>query len=199
MIPCMPPIRIDPQTLLAAYSQGVFPMADHDGIIRWYSADPRGVLPMDAFHVPHSLAQTVRQNKFEVRVNHDFRATMRACMENREDGTWINDRLILAYTKLHEIGHAHSVECYRNGELAGGLYGVSLGAAFFGESMFHRQRDASKVALVHLVRRLRERNFVLLDTQAVTTHLQRFGAIEISADEYARRLKVALRGQSEFD
>lgn len=192
------PIRLDPQTLLAAYSQGVFPMADHHGVIRWYSADPRGVLPLEKFHVPKSLLQIVRQNKFEVRINCDFRAVMRACMENREDGTWINDQLIRAYWRLHEMGFAHSVECYRDGVLAGGLYGVSLGAAFFGESMFHRQRDASKVALVHLVQRLRERGFLLLDTQAVTEHLRKFGCVEISAGEYAKRLAEALEGEAEF-
>ncbi|HEY1685466.1 MAG TPA: leucyl/phenylalanyl-tRNA--protein transferase [Tepidisphaeraceae bacterium] len=191
-------IRLDPQTLLAAYSQGVFPMANRDGVIRWYSADPRGVLPFERFHVPKSLTQVVRQNKFEVRINHDFQAVMRACMEHREDGTWINDELIRAYAHLHELGFAHSVECYRDGELAGGLYGVALGQAFFGESMFHRQRDASKVALVHLVQRLRDRGFMLLDTQAVTDHLRLFGCIEIPAVEYARRLQAALEGKAEF-
>jgi leucyl/phenylalanyl-tRNA--protein transferase len=194
----MPPVRLDPQTLLAAYSQGVFPMAGRDGAIHWYTADPRGVLPLENFHLPKSLAQIVRQNKFEVRINHDFQGVMRACMDNREDGTWINDQLIRAYSHLHEMGFAHSVECYRSGELAGGLYGVSLGAAFFGESMFHRQRDASKVALVHLVRRLRENGYLLLDTQAVTEHLRRFGCIEISAEEYAKRLERALEGKAEF-
>lgn len=173
-------------------------MAGRDGAIRWYSADPRGVLPLERFHVPKSLGQIVRQNKFEVQINHDFQGVMRACMENREDGTWINDQLIRAYSHLHELGHAHSVECYHEGELAGGLYGVSLGAAFFGESMFHRQRDASKVALVHLVQRLRERGFLLLDTQAVTEHLRKFGCVEIAAAEYMERLQTALEKSAEF-
>ena len=195
----MASIRLDPQTLLAAYGQGVFPMADREGEIRWYSADPRGILPLEKFHMPRSLAQVVRQGKFEVRFNQDFESTMRACMENRSDGTWINETLVRAYVQLHKIGHAHSVECYRKGELAGGLYGVSLGAAFFGESMFHRQRDASKVALVHLVGRLRERNFLLLDTQAVTPHLRRFGCVEISATEYMSRLREALGSEARFD
>ena len=190
--------RLDPQTLLAAYSQGVFPMADHDGTIRWYSADPRGVLPLEKLHGPKSLAQVVRQNRFEVRINCDFQAIMRACMENREDETWINGRLIRAYARLHELGFAHSVECYRGGELAGGLYGVRLGAAFFGESMFHRQRDASKVALVHLVERLKSRGYLLLDTQAVTSHLRQFGCEEISAQEYAVRLRRAIAKEAKF-
>jgi leucyl/phenylalanyl-tRNA---protein transferase len=195
----MASVRLDPQTLLAAYSQGVFPMAGRDGVIHWYTADPRGVLPLEDFHLPKSLAQIVRQNKFEVRVNHDFQGVMRACMDNREDGTWINDQLIRAYSHLHEMGFAHSVECYRDKELAGGLYGVSLGAAFFGESMFHRQRDASKVALVHLVQRLRTNGYLLLDTQAVTEHLRRFGCIEIPAEEYAERLRNALEKDAQFE
>ena len=173
-------------------------MAGRDGVIHWYTADPRGVLPLENFHIPKSLAQIVRQNKFEVRINHDFQGVMRACMDNREDGTWINDQLIRAYFHLHEMGFAHSVECYRGDELAGGLYGVSLGAAFFGESMFHRQRDASKVALVHLVQRLQENGYLLLDTQAVTEHLRRFGCIEIPAEEYAGRLREALAVKAEF-
>ena len=194
--------RLDPQTLLSAYAQGVFPMADRDGVIRLYTADPRGVIPLDAFHVPHTLAQLVRKpperGGFEVRINHDFEATMRACMQNRPDGTWINRELVRAYGRLHDLGYAHSVETWRDGKLAGGLYGVSLGAAFFGESMFHRQRDASKVALVHLVERLRERKFELLDTQATTSHLKRFGAIDIPAREYLVKLRKALGTEREF-
>ena len=191
-------VPLDPETLLSAYAQGAFPMADRDGVIRWYTADPRGVFPLDKFHVPKTLAQVVRQGRFEVRINHDFEATMRACMQQRDDGTWINDELIAAYVRLHQLGFAHSVECWRNAELAGGLYGVSLGAAFFGESMFHRQRDASKVALVHLVHRLRERGFDLLDTQASTPHLRQFGCIDLPAGEYLRLLRKALRKRCEF-
>lgn len=195
--------RLDPETLLSAYAQGVFPMADRDGTIRLYTADPRGVIPLDAFHVPHTLRQLVRKapdaGGFEVRINHDFEATMRACMVNRPDGSWINPELIRAYTRLHDLGYAHSVETWRDGKLAGGLYGVSLGAAFFGESMFHRERDASKVALVHLVGRLRERKFELLDTQATTSHLRRFGCVDIPAREYLVRLRRALQTVREFD
>lgn len=192
--------RLDPETLLSAYAQGVFPMADQDGVVRWYTADPRGILPLDQFHIPHSLAQLVRNPKrFEIRFNHDFTATMRACQQQRSNGTWISDSLIAAYTKLHQIGFAHSVETYWEGELVGGLYGVSLGAAFFGESMFHRRTDASKLALVHLVNRLRERGFELLDSQAVTSHLKRFGAVEVPATQYVQRLRAALVKRCRFD
>ena len=193
--------QLDPQTLLSAYAQGVFPMADRDGVIRWYTADPRGILPLDRFHIPGTLKQTVRQGKFQIRINHDFTATMRACATvPREDGgTWINETLIAAYSRLHEMGFAHSVEAWHNDQLVGGLYGVSLGAAFFGESMFHTVRDASKVALVHLVQRLRERGYQLLDTQATTSHLKRFGAIDIPASEYGRLLRAAVTRECVFD
>jgi leucyl/phenylalanyl-tRNA--protein transferase len=192
------PFRLDPETLLTAYAQGVFPMADRDGIIRWYTADPRGVLPLDGFHVPSTLRQTVRQAKFEIRINFDFESTIRGCMGNRADGSWINEDLIVAYRRLHEMGCAHSVEAWQDDRLAGGLYGVSLGGAFFGESMFHRVTDASKVALVHLVARLRARGYTLLDTQASTSHLRRFGCVDIPAREYMRLLKAATKKQCVF-
>jgi leucyl/phenylalanyl-tRNA---protein transferase len=189
-------VPLDPQTLLTAYAHGAFPMADRDGTIRWYTADPRGIFPLDTFHVPRTLrsrlAKTGQTGGFDVRINHDFEATMRACMEQRREGTWINDKLVAAYVELHRLGVAHSVECYQHDRLVGGLYGVSLGAAFFGESMFHVVTDASKVALVHLVQRLRQREFELLDTQAVTQHLSRFGCVEIAADDYLQRLKAAI-------
>jgi leucyl/phenylalanyl-tRNA--protein transferase len=194
----MQTILLDPETLLVAYAQGAFPMTDRDGTTRWYTADPRGVVPLDRFHIPHSLQQTIRQCKFEVRFNSDFEGTMRACMSTRPEGSWISEPLIAVYSKLRDLGFAHSVEAYYEGELAGGLYGVSLGAAFFGESMFHYRRDASKVCLVHLVQRLRERGFELLDTQANTDHLRRFGCIDISASEYLRRLRAALTKRREF-
>ena len=201
----MSDLRLDPETLLSAYAQGVFPMADADGKVRLYTADPRGIIPLNdgAFHVPQTLRQLVRRpperGGFEVRINHDFEATMRGCMAQPRGGSWISDDLVRAYVRLHELGFAHSVECWRGGELAGGLYGVSLGAAFFGESMFHRQRDASKVALVHLVARLRERGFELLDTQATTEHLRRFGCTDVPARQYLAMLRKALRSQREFD
>lgn len=192
--------RLDPETLLSAYAQGVFPMGDRDGAVHWYTADPRGVLPLDErFHVPHTLAQLARNpGKFEIRINHDFTATMCACREQRSDGTWINDKLLAAYSRLHDLGFAHSIETWWDGKLAGGLYGVSLGGAFFGESMFHRRRDASKLALIYLVNRLRERGFELLDAQASTSHLRRFGCVEIPASEYLRRLDRAIKKRCAF-
>ena len=200
--------RLDPESLLSAYAQGAFPMADRDGVIRLYTADPRGIIPLDErFHVPSTLRKLANRppdrGGFEIRVNHDFEQTMRGCMAERKgdnwDGTWINDDLVAAYRDLHALGFAHSVECWRGGELAGGLYGVSLGAAFFGESMFHRQRDASKVALVHLVDRLRARRFELLDTQATTPHLRRFGCFDMPAREYLRYLHRAITQDRVFD
>ena len=195
-------VRLDPDTLLNAYAQGIFPMADRDGVIRFYTADPRGIIPLappEAFHVPGTLKQVVKQKRFDVRINHDFEATMRGCATAREDGTWINDRLVRAYCELHELGFAHSVEAWQDGELAGGLYGVSLGGAFFGESMFHRRTDASKVALVHLVDRLRERGFELLDTQATTPHLRRFGCVDVPSRQYMTMLERALEKECRFD
>ena len=192
--------RLDPETLIEAYCNGVFPMADADGKVRWYTADPRGIFPLDQFHIPKNLAQFLRspKNEFEIRINHNFEKIMRSCMEQRTGRTWINQQLLDAYHRLHELKLAHSVEVWRRGELAGGLYGVSIRGAFFGESMFHTIRDASKVALVHLVHRLRERGYELLDTQASTPHLRRFGCVEISAEEYAERLRSALEKDCTF-
>lgn len=196
------PVLLDPRTLLAAYAQGFFPMADRQGAIRWFTADPRGIIPLDTFHVPRTMRSLIdrptQNGGFEIRIDHDFEATMRGCQENRREGTWINEEMIAAYVRLHRLGFAHSVEAWKGGRLAGGLYGVSLGAAFFGESMFHRERDASKVALVHLVRRLRERGYELLDTQATTPHLEKFGCIEIPAQDYLVKLEAALRKECEF-
>jgi leucyl/phenylalanyl-tRNA--protein transferase len=194
----MTAVALDADTLLTAYAQGAFPMTDRDGTIRWYTADPRGILPLETFHIPRSLRQVVRQNRFEIRVDEDFEEVMRACMTTRPEGSWISEDLVRAYRRLHELGYAHSVEAYRNGELVGGLYGVAMGGAFFGESMFYYERDASKVALVHLVHRLRDRGYELLDTQASTPHLERFGCVEIRADDYMRRLKRALARNCEF-
>jgi leucyl/phenylalanyl-tRNA--protein transferase len=194
-------MELEPATLLSAYSQGVFPMADRDGVLRFYTADPRGLVPIDErFHVPHTLGQLMRKSPpvFQVRINCDFEATMRACRDCRADGTWINEEIIDAYCRLHELGFAHSVETWQNGAMVGGLYGVSLGAAFFGESMFHTVTDASKVALVHLVQRLRERTFELLDSQATTAHLRKFGAYDIAAHAYIVLLNKALKRKCEF-
>jgi leucyl/phenylalanyl-tRNA---protein transferase len=190
--------RLTPQLLVRAYCSGVFPMADHrDGRIGWYRPDPRAVMPLDAFHVPRSLRRTIRRGVFETTVNLDFPAVIAACAAREE--TWISDEVVEAYTALHRLGLAHSVETWRDGRLAGGLYGVALGAAFFGESMFSRETDASKVALVALVERLRERGYTLLDTQFITSHLARFGAVEISRRVYERRLAAALSAGRSFD
>jgi leucyl/phenylalanyl-tRNA--protein transferase len=200
----MSSVSLDPETLLSAYAQGAFPMADRDGVIRWYTADPRGVIPLEEshFHVPGTLRQVIRQRKFDVRINLAFEATMRACKDvprAQSDGTWISDELVDAYLTLHHLGFAHSVECWQGNELVGGLYGVSLGGAFFGESMFHTARDASKVALVHLVERLRDRGFALLDTQATTDHLKRFGCVDVPATDYLKRLRQALVKTCSFE
>lgn len=188
--------ELTPELLISAYAQGVFPMGVH-GRIGWFSPDPRGILPLDDFHVSKTLAQTYRSGKYEVRIDADFRAVLEACAD-RPDGTWITPPIIDAYVKLHDVGLAHSVEAWRDGELAGGLYGVALGGAFFGESMFHHQRDASKVALVALVDRMRDRGFSLLDIQYLTPHLERFGATEIPRDVYLRRLAAALEQDCRF-
>jgi leucyl/phenylalanyl-tRNA--protein transferase len=190
-------MALDPQLLLAAYCQGIFPMAHDDGQIYWYDPDPRAIIPLETFHMPRRLARTVRHGGFEIRVDYAFRAVMEACAEPRPDReeTWISPELVAAYTALHSLGFAHSVETWRAGRLVGGLYGVAVRGLFAGESMFSRATDASKVALVYLIERLRRGGFVLLDTQFMTEHLARFGAIELSRAEYkaclARALQVA--------
>ena len=189
---------IPPALLLRAYREGVFPMAMEDGEIGWFSPDPRGIIPLDAFRVPSRLARVVRQHRFDVVVDQDFDAVMRACAEGREDGTWISDEILESYVALHRRGLAHSVEARRGGALVGGLYGVHIGGAFFGESMFHRERDASKVALVALVERLVRQGFLLLDTQWTTAHLDQFGAIEIPRVDYLARLRRAVARPCEF-
>jgi leucyl/phenylalanyl-tRNA---protein transferase len=187
--------------LVSAYASGWFPMAVEPGEIRWYSPDPRGVIPLEGFHVPSRLARVVRSGRFEVAIDRDFDAVIRACAEaEREDeaGTWIDDEIMASYGALHRAGLAHSVEAWENGRLAGGLYGVALGGAFFGESMFHEVTDASKVALAALVARLQARGHRLLDIQWVTPHLARFGAIEIPRRRYLKLLEEALSIDVEF-
>lgn len=191
-------MKVSAEAILNAYAQGAFPMGDERGVIRWYTADPRGVLPLDQFYMPRSLRQAWERELFEIRINHNFRAVMSACRERRSEHTWITPELIELYCELHTLGFAHSVEAWQDGKLAGGLYGVSMGSAFFGESMFHYVTNASKVALVGLVHRLREREFTLLDTQAVTQHLKRFGAIEIPGDRYLELLHEALTKTRSF-
>lgn len=183
--------------LLEAYATGFFPMAD-GGRIRWYSPNPRGIVPLDRFHVPHRLARVVRQGRFEVRADTAFRRVIEACAADREEGTWISAEIVESYCALHEAGCAHSIEAWSDGRLEGGLYGVALGGAFFGESMFHHERDASKVALAALVDRLRARGFSLLDVQWVTPHLETFGAIEIPRRRYLMMLEEALRLEATF-
>ncbi len=188
--------RLTPELLLAGYRQGIFPMADEHGEIGWYEPRWRAIIPLDErFHVPRRLARTVRSGVFTVTFDRAFSEVITACAEPApgRETTWISAEIIRAYCELHQLGYAHSVECWRDGELAGGLYGVALGGLFAGESMFHRVRDASKVALVHLVHHLRQNGFVLLDSQFIAgPHMLQFGTIEIPRAEYHRLLRVAL-------
>lgn len=191
-----------PRELLTCYSRGVFPMADAREDARVFLIDPerRGVIPLNHFHVPHRLARTVRREPFQVRIDTAFAEVVALCAASRPGRleTWINAPIERLYNELHQLGYAHSVECWSGGELVGGLYGVALQGAFFGESMFSRRTDASKVALVHLVARLIADGFVLLDTQFLTEHLAQFGAQEIPRREYHRRLTKALRVETRF-
>ncbi len=193
---------LTPDMLLKAYAAGIFPMAERrsDPDLFWVSPERRGIIPLERFHVPTRLKRTVRCDRFEVRIDTAFAAVIEACAApgpGREE-SWINPEIISLYTALHRRGAAHSVECWRNGELVGGLYGVKLGAAFFGESMFSRMRDASKVALVHLVARLKHAGFELLDAQFLTAHLAQFGAVAIPRGDYLRRLEKAVAGRANF-
>lgn len=194
--------RLTPEILLQAYRAGIFPMAERrdDPNLFWVSPEARGIFPLDKFHLPRRLARTVRSDRFTVKVDTAFEAVMRACAEpatGRKE-SWINAEILSLYTALHRRGHAHSVESWRDGELAGGLYGVKIGAAFFGESMFSHERDASKVALAHLVARLRLGGFRLLDAQFITSHLAQFGAIEIPRPAYTALLAGALEREAAF-
>ena len=189
-----PPLTQD--LLEAAYRRGLFPMAEENGRIAWYSPDPRGVFDLDRFHVPRRLARVIRSGRFDIRIDADFEAVIRSCAGREE--TWLNEEMIAAYVALHRKGLAHSVEAHREDRLAGGLYGVAIGGAFMGESMFHVETDASKVCLAHLVERLKERGFLLLDTQFLTPHLARFGARWIPRSEYLRRLARALTLECRF-
>ena len=200
---------LEAELLLTAYRRGIFPMAvDKRGTIGWFSPDPRAVIPLDErFHVPHGLKRTLKKKLFTVTFDQDFPAVMRECAQ-RTDGTWISPQITKSYCALHKLGHAHSVEVWQGGSpessvlspkstsetvrLVGGLYGVHIGAVFFGESMFYRATDASKVALVALVERLRKRGFVLLDTQWLTPHLRQFGTHEVPRGEYLRILERAV-------
>jgi leucyl/phenylalanyl-tRNA--protein transferase len=193
-------MKLTPHLLINAYAQGIFPMAHADGEIYWYDPDPRAILPLDAFHLPRSLARTLRQGGFQMRFDTAFREVITACAEPApgRELTWINDEIIESYCELHALGFAHSVETWIEGKLAGGLYGVSLAGLFAGESMFSRTTDSSKIALVYLVEHLRRQGFVLLDVQFMTPHLRRFCVIEISRRQYQKRLEQALRAWVRF-
>ncbi|WP_068316062.1 leucyl/phenylalanyl-tRNA--protein transferase [Polycladidibacter hongkongensis] len=196
------PVEITPQLLLQAYACGVFPMAESAGSTElfWLQPQMRGVLPLDRLHIPRRLARTIRGDHFEVRASTDFSSVINACAAPRADATdtWINPQIKQLYTALFESGCAHTIEVYQQGNLVGGLYGVALGGAFFGESMFSRARDASKVALVHLVARLRYGGYVLLDTQFQTDHLAQFGTTEIPSADYEIQLERALPLEADF-
>ena len=195
-------VEITPEVLLKAYACGIFPMAENaeDPALYWIEPELRGIIPLETFHVPSRLARTIRAEPFTVVCNRDFEAVIDGCAEPGpgRSRTWINGRIRKLYRKLYDIGHCHTVEVYDGNALVGGLYGVSLGRTFFGESMFHRVRDASKIALVHLVARLRAGGFKLLDTQFVTPHLKTFGATEVQRRQYHKLLADALMGEADF-
>jgi leucyl/phenylalanyl-tRNA--protein transferase len=196
-------VEITPEVLLKAYACGIFPMAEsaEDPALYWIEPERRGILPLDRFHVPARLARTVRGDRFRVICDTDFDAVIDGCAEPKpgRGRTWINDRIRRLYRALFDHGYCHTIEVYDQNVLVGGLYGVSLAGAFFGESMFHRARDTSKIALVHLVARLRAGGFTLLDTQFVTDHLETFGAVELSRRQYHRLLEQALAVEARFD
>ena len=187
---------ISPELLLQGYRLGVFPMAMENGRIEWFSPNPRAVIPLEKFHVPHGLRRIARKHVFECKIDNRFSEVIRACAKRPD--TWINDEIIKSYENLFDLGFAHSIETWSNGKLVGGLYGVALGGAFFGESMFHRETDASKFALLSLVDHLREKRFALLDTQWLTAHLAQFGAIEIPRTRYLKLLTDAVELRCAF-
>jgi leucyl/phenylalanyl-tRNA--protein transferase len=195
-------VEITPEVLLKAYACGIFPMAESadDPALYWIEPEMRGIIPLDGFHVSSRLARTVRTTRFRIAIDRDFEAVIDGCAEPKPDRrrTWINARIRRIYRALFERGHCHTVEVYDGTELVGGLYGVSLGRAFFGESMFHHARDASKIALVHLVARLKAGGYRLLDTQFVTEHLKSFGAVEVPKRRYHRMLEDAVTGDADF-
>lgn len=186
--------------LIYGYIHGVFPMAEKDGTLYWYSPDPRAIIPIESYKAAKSLRPVLNKGLFEVRIDHDFETVMRHCAAPRkhEAETWISEGLITSYTELHEMGYAHSVECYLDGRLAGGLYGVAIGAAFFGESMFHLVNNASKVAFHYLIGILRAENYRLLDTQFMNDNVKRYGAVEIPREEYLKRLRKAVTIKAAF-
>ena len=196
------PFEITPQLLLRAYACGIFPMAEdaEDQSVMWIEPEMRGVIPLDAFHISKRMRRTMRTTSYTITVDQDFDGVMNACAESTEDrpSTWINAQIHMLYRELFRMGHCHSVEVWDEDRLIGGLYGVSLGTAFFGESMFSRARDTSKMALIHLVERMKAAGFTLLDTQFITDHLMQFGAIEIPKKDYQNQLRKALEREADF-
>jgi leucyl/phenylalanyl-tRNA--protein transferase len=192
--------RLSPDWLLDAYGHGIFPWPIHDSLLAWWSPDPRAVLEFEHLHVSRRLARTLRRRVFEITCNRDFAGVIGGCAtaQDRRDHTWLTGDMCTAYLRLHRLGYAHSVEAWQQGQLAGGVYGVALGAAFFAESMFYRVADASKVALVHLVDHLQRRGFQLLDIQQLTPHTERLGGSEIPRAVFLRRLRAALRVPASF-
>lgn len=190
---------IPPETLISAYSQGIFPMSEHkeDDDVDWFSATRRGIIPMDEFHVSSNVQRLIRQGRFEIRINSAFKDVVEACADR--ETSWISPVIIESYQRLHELGYAHSVEVWKKGKLKGGLYGVALRGAFFGESMFKYEKELDKIALFFCHKRLSERRFLLWDTQFYTEHLSQFGCIEISSEEYDERLQEAMQIKTFFD
>lgn len=184
-------MKLTPEILVRAYASGIFPMPDDSGVIQWYRPDPRAILPLDQFHASRSLQRKLRGNVFDITYDRDFLGVMNGCAQR--EPTWINHEFLNGYGQLHALGHAHSVEVWKDGRLVGGTYGVHLGGAFFAESKFHTETDASKVALAKLVERMNERGFALLEVQFLTAHLSQFGVIEIPHREYMMRLDAALK------
>ncbi|MCH4091333.1 leucyl/phenylalanyl-tRNA--protein transferase [Acetobacter sp.] len=195
-------LELTPELMLGAYSVGLFPMgsSENPDTIDWYDPDPRGVMPLYGFHLPKRLCRTALSDRFTVTSDRDFEGVMRACAAPApgRETTWISETIVSLFCRLHDMGYGHSIETWHDGRIVGGLYGVALGSAFFGESMFSRETDASKVALVHLVARLRLLGFDLLDTQFGTTHLSQFGGVEIDADDYRARLRRAVRSEQRW-
>jgi len=193
--------EITTEDLLYGYMNGIFPMAEPDGTIYWYSPDPRAIIPIEDYKPSKSLRPVLNRKTFEIKVDYNFEAVMRGCSQPRatEDGTWISEDIISAYVALHQLGYAHSVEAWRNNELVGGLYGVSINGAFFGESMFSTESNSSKVAFHYLIKILRSSDFKLLDTQFINDNVLRYGAIEITREDYMKRLQKALLLNRKFD
>jgi leucyl/phenylalanyl-tRNA--protein transferase len=190
--------NLRPDRVLDAYRRGIFPFFDQSSPILWWSPDPRAIFEMDGLHISRRLARTIRSGRFAVSYDRDFGSVIRSCARTAGEGIWITPDMIAAYCELHRLGHAHSVEVWQGGDLAGGVYGIAIGGFFAGESMFSRVSDASKVALVHLMEHLRERDFALFDVQFLNPHTQSLGAVEISRSEYLVRLRAALRRPATF-